>query len=90
MKLPRLEDAIAVYNKSLMEHRNADTLALLNKTEKALKEAREREYINLELCEQERDKGNTAFKEQRYPEVGCGAWGCPYRLCCHHNMVAVV
>lgn len=69
VKLNRLEDAIAVYNKSLMEHRNADTLALLNKTEKALKEAREREYINLELCEQERDKGNTAFKEQRYPEA---------------------
>lgn len=53
-----------------MEHRNADTLALLNKTEKVLKEKREKEYINMELAELEREKGNIAFKEQRYPEVG--------------------
>eukprot|EP00198_Chlamydomonas_reinhardtii_P002533 XP_001691869.1 HSP70-HSP90 organizing protein [Chlamydomonas reinhardtii] len=64
-----LEDAIAAYNKSLMEHRNADTLALLHKTEKTLKERREADYINMELCEVEREKGNTAFKEQRYPEA---------------------
>ena len=38
-----------------MEHRNADTLAALNKTEKALKDKREKEYISLELCEQVRD-----------------------------------
>ncbi|GIL86810.1 hypothetical protein Vretimale_15617 [Volvox reticuliferus] len=69
VKLGRLEDAIAAYNKSLMEHRNADTLALLNKTEKALKEKREREYIDMDLAEVEREKGNTAFKEQRYPEA---------------------
>ena len=30
----RLEEAIAVLNKSLMEHRTPDTLAALNKTEK--------------------------------------------------------
>ncbi|PNW85510.1 hypothetical protein CHLRE_03g189950v5 [Chlamydomonas reinhardtii] len=69
VKLNRLEDAIAAYNKSLMEHRNADTLALLHKTEKTLKERREADYINMELCEVEREKGNTAFKEQRYPEA---------------------
>ncbi|KXZ56970.1 hypothetical protein GPECTOR_1g876 [Gonium pectorale] len=69
VKLDRLEDAIAAYNKSLMEHRNADTLALLHKTEKTLKEAREKAYINMELAEEEREKGNTAFKEQRYPEA---------------------
>ncbi len=71
-----------MYNKSLMEHRNADTLALLNKTEKTLKEAREREYVNLELCEQERDKGNAAFKEQRYPEVGGGVGRGAVRTAC--------
>ncbi|KAG2448193.1 hypothetical protein HYH02_006778 [Chlamydomonas schloesseri] len=69
VKLNKLEEAIAVYNKSLMEHRNADTLALLHKTEKTLKERRETEYINMDLCEEEREKGNTAFKEQRYPEA---------------------
>lgn len=38
-------------------------------------EKREGEYINLELATEEREKGNTAFKEQRYPEVrGADAW----------------
>ncbi|GFR40723.1 hypothetical protein Agub_g1331 [Astrephomene gubernaculifera] len=69
VKLDRLEDAISAYNKSLMEHRTADTLALLHKTERALKERREREYIDMGLAEAEREKGNTAFKEQRYPEA---------------------
>ena len=38
VKLGRLEDAIEVYGKSLMEHRNADTLKRLNETERELKE----------------------------------------------------
>ena len=33
----RLEEAVHVYNKALMEHRNADTLKKLNETEKMLK-----------------------------------------------------
>ncbi len=37
VKQGKLEDAINVYNKSLMEHRNADTLKRLNETERALK-----------------------------------------------------
>lgn len=32
-----LEEAVSVYNKSLMEHRTADTLKRLNETEKKLK-----------------------------------------------------
>lgn len=32
-----MEEAVAVYNKSLMEHRTADTLKRLNETEKKLK-----------------------------------------------------
>ena len=34
VKLERFEEAIAVYNKSLMEDRNADTLKRLNETER--------------------------------------------------------
>jgi len=36
-KQDKLEEAVAVYNKSLMEHRTADTLKRLNETEKKLK-----------------------------------------------------
>lgn len=38
---------------------------LLQDTEKALREAREQEYVNLELAAEEKEKGNTAFKEQK-------------------------
>uniref|UniRef100_A0A7S0RRP4 STI1 domain-containing protein n=1 Tax=Chlamydomonas leiostraca TaxID=1034604 RepID=A0A7S0RRP4_9CHLO len=68
-KLERLEEAIAVFNKSLTEHRNADTLKKLNDAEKALKDKREREYIDMALSNEEKDKGNAAFKEARYPEA---------------------
>eukprot|EP00884_Botryococcus_braunii_P003465 jgi/Botrbrau1/13119/Bobra.0187s0076.1 len=63
------EGAIAIYQKALTEHRNADTLKRLNETEKKLKEKREREYINLDISNEEREKGNQAFKEQKFPEA---------------------
>lgn len=69
VQLGQLEEAIQVYNKSLTEHRNADTLKRLNDTERALKEMKEKAYINMELSAEEKDMGNTAFKEQRYPEA---------------------
>lgn len=69
VKLDRLEEAIAIYKKSLTEHRNADTLKRLQETEKALKEAQQAAYINLDLSAEEKEKGNAAFKEQRYPEA---------------------
>jgi hypothetical protein len=51
---PRLEEAIQVFNKSLTEHRNADTLAKLNAAEKALKDKREAEYINMDKSNEEK------------------------------------
>lgn len=37
VKQEKLDEAVSVYNKSLMEHRTADTLKRLTETEKKLK-----------------------------------------------------
>lgn len=68
-RLGDLEAAISTYNSSLTEHRNADTLKRLQEAEKALKEQKEAEYIDLEKCAEEKEAGNTAFKEARYPDA---------------------
>ena len=69
VKMNKLEEAVVMYNRSLTEHRNAETLKRLNETEKALKEANEAAYVDLDLCSEEKEKGNAAFKEQKYPEA---------------------
>jgi hypothetical protein len=45
--------------------RNADTLKRLQETEKALKERQQAEYVDMDKCAEEKEKGNAAFKEQR-------------------------
>jgi len=69
VKQDRLEEAIEAYNKSLMEHRVADTLKRLNETEKQLKEKTEQAYINMDISAEEKEKGNEAFKANKYPEA---------------------
>ena len=69
VKLDRLEDAIEVYGKSLMEHRNADTLKRLNETERELKERTKKAYLDPAKADEAREKGNELFKEQKYPEA---------------------
>jgi stress-induced-phosphoprotein 1 len=69
VKLGQLEEAIAVYNRSLTEHRAADTLKKLQETEKTLKDQREQDYIDMCKCEEEKEKGNLSFKQQKYPEA---------------------
>ncbi|KAG7671793.1 putative Hsp70-Hsp90 organizing protein 3 [Nannochloris sp. 'desiccata'] len=64
-----LAEAIEVYNRSLTEHRNADTLKRLQEAEKALKEATEEAYIDTGKCAEEKELGNVAFKAQKYPEA---------------------
>jgi stress-induced-phosphoprotein 1 len=64
-----IAEAIEVYNRSLTEHRNADTLKRLQETEKALKEKTEEAYIDTDKCSEEKELGNAAFKAQKYPEA---------------------
>ena len=64
-----LEAAIEAYNKSLMEHRSADTLERKNAAERQLKEARVKAYLDPAKAEEARERGNELFKAQKYPEA---------------------
>lgn len=63
------EPAIETFQKALTEHRNPDTLKKLNDAEKAKKELEQQEYFDPKIAEEEREKGNEFFKEQKYPEA---------------------
>lgn len=45
-----LEGAISHFQKALTEHRSADTLNKLKAAEKELKVAKEKAYIDLDIC----------------------------------------
>ncbi|KAE9596787.1 hypothetical protein Lal_00008008 [Lupinus albus] len=63
------DPAIETYQKALTEHRNPDTLKKLNEAEKAKKELEQQEYFDPKLADEEREKGNEFFKQQKYPEA---------------------
>lgn len=69
VKLGRLEEAIKFYNKSLTEHRSADTLARLRETEKLIAERAKAALYNPEVAEAARNEGNAHFKEGRFVEA---------------------
>lgn len=64
-----LQGAIDVLNRALTEHRTADTLKLRDGAEKALKKQQEEGYVDLALADEQKVKGNEAFKEQKFPEA---------------------
>ncbi|KAF4360449.1 hypothetical protein CsatB_004108 [Cannabis sativa] len=63
------EPAIESFQKALTEHRNPDTLKKLNDAEKAKKELEQQECFDPKLADEEREKGNEFFKQQKYPEA---------------------
>ncbi|KAK1376399.1 hsp70-Hsp90 organizing protein 3-like [Heracleum sosnowskyi] len=63
------EPAIEAFQKALTEHRNPDTLKKLNDAEKAKKDLEQQEYFDPKLADEEREKGNELFKQQKYPEA---------------------
>lgn len=63
------EPAIETFQKALTEHRNPDTLKKLNEAEKAKKELEQQEYFDPQIADEEREKGNQFFKEQKFPEA---------------------
>ena len=69
VKQGELEAAIDTYQRSLTEHRTADTLKRLNDTEKKLKDAQQAAYLDPVKGDEARERGNTFFKEQKFPEA---------------------
>ncbi|UVC49659.1 hypothetical protein MACK_003769 [Theileria orientalis] len=68
-RMEKYDDAISAYQKSLIENNTRQTRSLLKDVER-LKEKKEREaYINPELAEQHREKGNEYFKDFKFPEA---------------------
>ncbi|GMI71727.1 Hop3 [Hibiscus trionum] len=63
------EPAIETFQKALTEHRNPDTLKKLNDAVKARKELEQQEYFDPKIADEEREKGNEFFKQQKYPEA---------------------
>ncbi|KAK1272401.1 Heat shock protein STI [Acorus gramineus] len=63
------ELAIETFQKALTEHRNPDTLKKLNEAEKAKKDLEQQEYFDPKIADEEREKGNEYFKQQKYPEA---------------------
>ncbi|MBA0616772.1 hypothetical protein Godav_026265 [Gossypium davidsonii] len=63
------EPAIETFQKALTEHRNPDTLKKLNDAEKAKKDLEQEEYFDPKIADEEREKGNECFKQQKYPEA---------------------
>ncbi|KAF0893729.1 hypothetical protein E2562_029404 [Oryza meyeriana var. granulata] len=61
--------AVETFQKALTEHRNPDTLKKLNDAERAKKELEQQEYYDPKIADEEREKGNEFFKQQKYPEA---------------------
>lgn len=69
LKMGRHEEGISMLNRALTEHRNPDTLKLLQQAEKQYKALQESAYVDLALANEEKDRGNEAFKAGDYPKA---------------------
>ena len=59
----KYDEAIDIYQNSLAEHNNPQVREKIHKIEKLRKEKERNAYLNPELAEEEREKGNEAFKK---------------------------
>lgn len=66
-RLNRHTEAIPLFKRALIEHRNPDTLAKLDACEKEKKKLDIEAYINPEIAAQKKEEGNAFFKEDKFP-----------------------
>ncbi len=69
VKQGKYSDAISYYNKSLTEDNNKNTRNLIRETQSALEKAEKEAYINPELAEQNREEGNSLFKQGKFADA---------------------
>lgn len=69
LKLDQLKEALTYIDKSLSEHRDPELLKKKKVLEKELAEKEKLAYINPEIAEEEKIKGNELFKDGKYPEA---------------------
>ena len=69
MQLERFEEAIDLYQKALLEHNDHSIKMGLNKAKKMKADADAAAYINPEIAEEHRQKGNEFFKKNDYPSA---------------------
>lgn len=63
----KYEEAIPHFQSSLVEHKNSAVSAKLAKTKQLMKDKEKLAYLDPEIGEQEREKGNDLFKHADYP-----------------------
>jgi len=62
-------EALKFFQKSLSEHRAPDVVKRVQQIEKSLKEAAAKAYVNPDLAEEERVKGNECFSKGEFPNA---------------------
>jgi len=69
MKKEDYTNAVRYYEKSLAEHRNPEISNKLKEAEKLKQQKAKQDYLNPQLSEEAREKGNAAFKDQDFVEA---------------------
>lgn len=69
VKMERYEEAVEVYQKALIENNDHGIKMSMLAAQKLMKDKANKEYINPEIAEEHRQKGNALFKEGKHPDA---------------------